>query len=152
METILIPSVYVKPNMDGDFKWMITQSQYDDALFIYNENVETYGKWNAPSGTGNACVRKYNQYRDISRPRSVGIVTGIRSKKGGFNQLTPEIKAIIDKCFEDIKIVIQKHKYTKIIYSAEQDSDILGVSIFTVGYDVRQYITDQIKALKYLKI
>ena len=137
-------SIFTKNNTVGDFDWMIKQHQYDDTLFIFNDNVESITSHS--KGGGNAVIRVYNQYNPkISIPRSAGIPTGY--KRGGFNVLTPEVKKYIDDSIEKIEKIIIKYNYKKIIYSINKNGE-LGTEIFKVSDDVKRYILEQLYGLK----
>ncbi len=142
MSTVqVIGTVYTKNNTEGDFNWQICSGKYEDALFIFNDDETRHHYKKA--GRGNAIIRKYNQHA-VDKPRSHGIVTG---NKKGYESLTNDAKIQIDKCIEEVKEIIKKYKYTKVYYSAATPNGLLGTSIFTIGDDVRDYITQQIKLL-----
>lgn len=137
----VIGTVYTKKGQEGDFEWHIKSGQYEDALFLFNDD-EKRNKWKK-AGMGNAVIRKYNKYA-VERPRSCGIVTG---KEKGYDHLSPEAKVAIDRCFEEAKEIINKFHYKKVYYSAQTPNGLLGTSIFHVGEDVIAYITEKIKQL-----
>jgi hypothetical protein len=141
MNIEVIGTVYTKKGREGDFEWHIKSGEYEDALFLFNDD-EKRNKWKK-AGMGNAVIRKYNKYA-VERPRSCGIVTG---KEKGYDHLSPEAKAVIDRCVEEAKEIIQKHGYKKVYYSAQTPNGLLGTSIFHVGDDVVKYITEQIKQI-----
>ena len=145
----IIPSIYKKKDKNGDFAWMIKQEIYNDSLFIFNDNIEH--KCNFNKGKGNACIRPYNKYNPyIDIPQSAGIPTG-SLKNGGFQSLTVENKKYIDEALDKIVELIKKYKYKQIIYSAESKIfKLIGNSLFIVGNDVREYITQEIYKLKDL--
>lgn len=128
----------------GDFDWMIKQTEYSNALFIFNDDEERHGK--SVEGKGNAVIRKYNKHSVFNPPKSAGIPTGTM-KRGGYKNLTSRSKFEIDQSIKEIKELIKKHNYKKIFYSASKDCK-LGTSIFKVGDDVIDYITFEIKNLK----
>lgn len=136
-----IGTVYSKKGQEGDFDWQIRSGKYEDALFLFNDDEKRH-HWKK-AGTGNAIIRKYNQHA-IAKPRSHGIVTG---NAFGYTSLTNEAKTQIDRCFTEAKKIIQEQGYTKVYYSAATPNGLLGTSIFQIGDDVRQYITQQIKQL-----
>ena len=92
----VIPSQYHGGGVVGDFGWMITRPEYDDALFVFNDNEEEFlafksNKQRTPDspgcqdGGGNAGIR---HYRCVDPPRAAGVPTGwIQSKTpGGFRR------------------------------------------------------------------
>lgn len=132
----------MRRDQEGDFTWMIKNRNYSDALFIFNDNVYDHKKYFR--GGGNAAIRPYNKYNpEIQVPRSAGIPTG---DTGGFSTLDENAKYHIDKTIEEIKELIEEHGFSRVYYSADEDGK-LGTSIFTIGDDVRDYITEQIQSM-----
>ena len=127
--------------MEGDFNWMIKQPEFDDILFIFNDNEE-YHNTNVKGG-GNAIIRKYNKYNTkLLKPRSVGIPTGTL-KYGGYNELNEHTKKQIDLAIDEIKEIIIKFNYKKICYSINKNGSF-GTSIFDVDEKVKEYILNKI--------
>jgi hypothetical protein len=140
----VIPNIYIGNKQIGDFEWMIKQSNYDDCLFIFNDNEEYH--YTNRIGSGNAIIRYYNIYNKyINIPRSAGIPTGTLKFKG-YKKLDEHNKKVIDDSIEEIKNIIIKYKYKKVYYSAN-DNNMLATSIFIVGNDVIEYITNSIHQL-----
>ena len=127
----------------GDFDWMIKQKEYNDSLFIFNDDEERHKT--GVQGKGNAIIRKYNKYSGIIRPKSAGIPTGT-VKRGGYTKLTSRSKFEIDQSIKEIKELILNYDYKKIFYSSDKEGR-LGTSIFKVGDDVIEYITLEIQSL-----
>ena len=134
----------------GDFDWMINQSKYSNALFIYNDDSESQLNKSYKKGKGNAIIRQYNQYADIKIPSSAGIPTGSR-KNGGYTELNEEVKEKIDLSINNIKELIIKYDYKVIYYSAKLNGK-LGTGIFKVNDEVINYITEQIINLNCWKL
>ena len=142
----VIPTQFTKRNQYGDFKWMIQQEEYKNALFIFNDDIESVGSYK--NGGGNACIREYNSNNpNIEIPQSAGIPTGSRKKKKGFQKLDSEAQEYIDTALEKIKGLIQKHSYETVFYSADRDG-ILGSKLFKPCDDVIVYITAKILELE----
>ncbi len=138
-------TIFTNKNEIGDFMWMKDQKEYNNSLFIFNDNTE-YHNTNKRGG-GNAIMRKYNKYNtSLDKPISAGIPTG-SLENGGFMEFNQEVKKIIDESFEEIKELITKYNYTEIIYSADKNGS-LGTNIFEVNKDVINYITNLIKSLE----
>lgn len=57
---------------------------------------------------------------------------------------------IIDEDIERIKELIKKHNYEKVYFSRDKNQNILGMSLFKIGLDVREYITEKIYSLEDL--
>jgi len=144
----VIGVIFEKNNECGDFNWMIKQHEYNDSLFIFNDNIEWH-KLSFSSG-GNACVRNYNKYGEYKNyPQSAGISTGT-FKDMGFKKLTPEVKEIIDNEINEIIELIKIHKYKRIFYSQDKliKTPKIGTKIFVVTDDVLDYILMKIYELE----
>jgi hypothetical protein len=142
----IIPIIFTGFNKYGDFNWMINQQEYNDVLFIFNDNEE-YHNTNK-MGKGNAIIRVYNSHnKKISMPRSAGIPTGTL-KYRGYKKLNKTTKQIIDNSIDKIKQVIQTYNYKKICFSADANGK-LGTALFKVNPAVIDYITEQINHLSY---
>ena len=142
--------VFNKVGEFGDFNWMIEQDEYDDCLFLFNDNLEYH--FTNKKGAGNAIIRKHNIYNKSKlndKPRSFGIPTGTL-KDGGFSELTIEVEFIIDKCFEHLTEIIKKYNYKKIYFSKDKEKNKLGTSIFEVNPEVIDYITEKIFDLQFI--
>ncbi len=131
---------YSRGGIFGDFKWMCTRDEYENSLFLFNDNEEYH--YTCRSGAGNAIMRRYNKYSDLDIPISAGIPTGTLAR-GGYAKLTTHSKTCIDDAFKEIDELLSKYKYSRIYYSAETDGQ-LGTSIFRVDPDVIKYITAKI--------
>lgn len=131
------------PKQYGDFYWMCRQKEYSDSLFIFNDNEEYH--YTNQRGAGNAIMRSFNKYSNLTIPISAGIPTGTL-KDGGYSKFTPEIKNVIDNSFNEIIELIEKYKYRKIYFSSELNGK-LGTSIFEVNTKVIDYITNSIYKL-----
>lgn len=142
MSIEVIGTVFTKKNTIGDFEWMIKSGNYEDALFLFNDDEKRH-LWKK-AGQGNAVIRKYNKYA-LDIPRSAGIITG--TDGGGYERLDSKTKAVIDQCFVEVREILKKYGYTKVYYSAKTPNGLLGTSIFVVGEDVLEYITSQIHSL-----
>lgn len=141
----IVGSVFKGLGVPGDFSWMVNQPEYNDCLFIFNDNIECHGQ--PIPGGGNAVMRVY--INTLPKPRSFGIPTGSLAL-GGFTRLDSETKSIIDKAFEDLKSLLKthEHKYKTIYFSQKSDTEkILGTSIFKVDPKVVKYITKRLKKL-----
>lgn len=151
MAVEIIPIVYNAREKKGDFTTMIKDPNYNDSLFIYNDNTEYHHT--SRLGAGNALIRSFNQHgqhRDY--PRSAGICTG-SLLDGGFERLDECTKKVIDRDIGEINDLIKKYRYKRVFYSAKKNSEgLLGTSIFQVDPEVIQYITDKIRNLETVEI
>ena len=81
----------------------------------------------------------------LNKPYSAGIVTGEKPiKNGGYRKFDLNTKQKIDACITEIKLLIEKNKYERIFYSAEEENGVIGTSIFKVNIGVLNYITQEI--------
>ena len=71
---------------------------------------------------------KFNKYANPEKPRAVGVVTGTRNK--GYDEMNDINKAKIDVCFEEVKEILETHKYEKVYYSAKSPNGSLATGIF----------------------
>ena len=153
----IIPTFFNPRNPNTDMSVMIGQEKYTNALFIFNDNIHEYFSKTCSAGGGNACLRPYKvgcgTEVENDLKRSWGIPTG-----PGFRQMTKRIKIIIDYVMNDIRQILIKYKFTKIVYSAESSRGkrgrqtkegyyLLGSGIFHIGDDVKEYITKAIYTL-----
>src|SRR5690242_17698949 len=145
----LVPSVFAGRGRAGDFSWMIGQSEYADALFVFNDNESQFrahqghapGARRCSAGGGNAVIRPY-QCEDP--PRAAGIPTG---DAGGYPALDDTARTAIDDALAAIRDLVATGRYRRVIYSAADRSGGLGTGIFDVGDDVKRYIVDGLRAL-----
>ena len=144
----VIPSTYSGRGQSGDFEWMLNQPEYENTLFIFNDNEEQFDAFvNGESsgftrGGGNAAIRPF---RKNSPPRAAGVPTG-RSGRG-YSSLDEPTKAKIDQALAVITDLLETGNYDSIIFSANETKTDLGTGIFCVGADVRDYIFSQLLAL-----
>lgn len=147
----IIPSKFSERGKEGDFEYMIKRdmnlSQDPLTLYIYNDNTESYYSRGYRKGAGNAVIRHYNKFNPaFSRPFSAGIPTG-SLENGGFQELGKTEIDVINGAVSIIKSIIKDYNIKKIYYSTNDNSEILGNSLFDVNNDVLFYITNKIKKL-----
>ena len=119
-----------------DFEKMMNQKEYENALFIFNDNYLEHKT--TKRGAGNAKMRVYNNYSSFFK--SFGIPTGNYRK--GYNSLD-ECVDILNEIFEELDLIIKN--YDTLVYSIDEiDNLLLGTSIFKVHNDVLKYITNKI--------
>jgi hypothetical protein len=146
----VVGSVFAGPHRLGDFAWMVQQPEWDDDLFVFNDNEEQFRAFRRdPSdpagcarGGGNAAIRPY---RCQQPPRVAGVPTG--SRGAGYEALTPPVQAVIDDAFAVIRELVASGRFQRVVYSAETPDGTVGTGIFTVGPDVTRYITEQLRIL-----
>ncbi len=142
----VIGSVFHGGHKDGDFNWMIQQTKYDDALFVFNDNEPQYilhrddpaNSGGCSPGAGNGIIRPW---QCVTPPRAAGVPTG-----PNYAKLTPHIAAIIDEAVATVGKVATDAGYARIFFSADSHGH-LGTGTFQVGDDVKAYIVKQLKAL-----
>jgi hypothetical protein len=131
----------------GDFNWMIRQPEFKDVLFVFNDNTEQFDDHLRHPNSGPGCEAGGNNavirpYQCENPPRALGMPTG-----PGFDRLSPEVKAYIDKATNQITATVKSHGYTRVFYNAADASGGLGTRIFSVGDDVKDYIVAQLRTL-----
>ena len=135
------PSTYSGRGQAGDFEWMLNQPEYENTLFIFNDNEEQFDAFvNGESsgfsrGGGNAAIRPF---RKMSPPRAAGVPTGKMGR--GYSSLDEPTKAKIDQAFTVITDLLETGNYESIVFSANKTKTDIGTGIFDVGADVRAYI------------
>ena len=155
----VIPVVFSGKGKPGDYAWMRSQSGYERAFFVFNDNEEQFlahqenpnGAEGCAPGGGNAAVRPW---QCETPPRSAGVPTGTDAN-GGYQDLTPTVKAIIDRAVAVIEYRVRQYSFDAIIYSTciKRSSlnctldDDLGTGIFAPGEDVRRYIVSRLKSV-----
>ena len=147
----VIGSIFAGGGKAGDFGWMIQQTEYADALFVFNDNEEQFlsHRKNPKVGTGcdvgggNAVVRPY---QCENPPRAIGIPTG--SKGNSYSSLTAHVQQTIDDAISAIQSLIATGRYQRLFYSAANTAGALGTGIFDVGDDVKRYIVARLRAIK----
>ncbi|BFM40763.1 hypothetical protein [Synechocystis sp. LKSZ1] len=146
----VLGSIYTGPHQIGDFSWMIEQPEYQDALFIFNDNEEQFlahqqdpdSSLGCARGGGNAVIRPYQCQ---APPRATGIPTG--SQGQGYSCLTTSHQQVIDQALEVIRSLVATGRYQRVIYSADPSGQTLGTGIFQVAEEVKAYIVAQLQQL-----
>lgn len=143
----VIGSVFHGGHRDGDFNWMIKQTKYDDALFVFNDNEQQYilhrddptNSDGCSEGGGNGVIRPW---QCKTPPRAAGVPTG-----PGYAKLNSHITQLIDEAVATVAKVATDNNTTRIFFSADSHGH-LGTGIFQVGDDVKAYIVKKLKALE----
>ena len=138
---------FVGKNQVGDYKWMIDQDTYEDALFVIHDNVlETI--LSDEAGGGTAQLRPYARFAD--EPRAVQIVTGWSVRCGGFHELDSKEESVIRVFFEYIRLYLKKHPEIKrLIFSCStSDNDKIGQGVFKMADDVVSHISEELLSLQ----
>lgn len=148
MDIKVIGTIFNERNQFGDFFHMIKSGNYSDALFIYNDNEESYYDKSYQRGAGNACIRIFNMYNKKyeDNPMSAGIPTGTL-EYGGYEEFNEERGQIIDNCINQIVTIIKKHNKKRLFYSAKDMTGILGNGIFRINEGILKLITNKIHKL-----
>ena len=154
---LVTPVVFHKKGTDGDYRWMVQQSQYDDSIFVFTENFIDSMRIDAESGGGTACLRPLSMYHGTggASVRAVGVPTGWSVETQGFPQMDKtDVKRAIDLSFDRLLVLLKTtHAHVKrIIYSADASNNaLIGTGIFakTVGNDVVQYISKRLNELPH---
>ena len=147
----IIGAVFRGPHAYGDFAWMLGDPQYNDSLFVFNDNESQFRAFQRDprsgtgcrAGGGNAVIRPY---RCMDPPRAAGIPTG---DVGGYPGLDEHARTCIDEAVALIRDLVATGRYQRVFFSASPgDPDLLGTSIFHVGRDVRRYVVEQLRGLR----
>lgn len=152
-EIKLVPSVFRGANQEGDFKWMINRPEWQDALFVFNDNEAQFEAFRAgkeggfTTGGGNAAIRPY---RRMKPPRSAGIPTGPlpggAGATDGYTSLSVHNKRVIDTAIGVIRELLASGKYKRVVYSAKDEATgELGSGIFNVAPEVKRYIVERLR-------
>lgn len=152
-EIKLVPSVFRGANQEGDFKWMINRPEWQDALFVFNDNEAQFEAFRAgkeggfTAGGGNAAIRPY---RRLKPPRSAGIPTGPlpggAGHTDGYASLNVHNKRVIDAAIGVIRELLASGKYKRVVYSAKDEATgELGSGIFNVAPEVKRYIVERLR-------
>lgn len=150
----LVPSVFRGADREGDFKWMINRPEWQDALFVFNDNEAQFEAFRAgkeggfTTGGGNAAIRPY---RRLKPPRSAGIPTGPlpggAGATDGYTSLSVHNKRVIDAAIGVIRELLASGKYKRVVYSAKDEATgELGSGIFNVAPEVKRYIVERLRA------
>lgn len=132
-----------KYTRETDFSKMINDPEYDDYLFIFNDNYTEHRT--TKRGAGNACIRPYNNYSRLERPRSFGIPTG--NYRSGYSSLDLCINDL-SECLIELIELIKIHNYKGIIYSVNNSGDyLIGNGIFEISTGVLIFITQVLFAI-----
>jgi len=145
----ILPVIFTIPGKIGDFNWMMQQPQYNDVLFLFNDNESQFLQFINNPGSKEACARGggnaiIRPYQCLKPPRAAGIPTG--DVYGGYKNLN-KAKYYIDMAFDHIKNLLQTGNYKRIAYSAANDGRTLGTQIFSPSEDIKDYIVTNIEAL-----
>ena len=123
-----------EPGSFGHFAWMVKQPEYQNTLFLFNDNVENFTTDALPThpdptgmrGNGDATLRPLNRHgwtqrklagNQLVAPLSAGIPTQIGRQ--GFSALTLEVKAYMDRSLIEIAQLLLLHDYDRVVFSAE---------------------------------
>ena len=144
-----IPSIHVGGGRDGDFSWMEKRPEHADTLFIFNDNEEQFLAFvrgetlGFAAGGGNAAIRPL---RGEDPPRAAGVPTG-RDRRG-YQNLDGPTKAVINQSLTVIQELVNTQRYKRLIFSKDKELDTLGTELYGPVDEVKQYIYDQLKAMR----
>ena len=147
------PVFFTKSGQYGDMTWMITQPEYMDALFIFNDNASAFKAHSCNVGAGNGNIRPFQckPYGKRSYIQVIGIPTG----PGWSEKCIPQdAKDLIDDAIRKARALIEKNKFKQVYYngSANQTKPpwgdkIIGSHTFRPSEEVKDYITEQLHNL-----
>jgi hypothetical protein len=127
---------------------MLEMPEYQDALFIFNDNERQFrehlqhgpGMNLCVAGSGNAKIR---HLQCQANPRVMGVPTG---DGGGYAALTPHVREIVGEATKQIESLLASGRFRRVYFNAASDG-LIATGIFKVDDEVRQYITDELRAL-----
>ena len=95
------------------------------------------------AGGGNAAIRPL---RGEDPPRAAGVPTG-RDRRG-YQNLDGPTKAVINQSLAVIQELVNTGRYKRLIFSKDKELDTLGTELYGPVDEVKQYIYDQLKAMR----
>ena len=142
----------VRGSICGDFRVMICQREFRDAIFVFNGNVRDDLTVPYIVGGGSAVIRPHQQ--DL---RACGVPTGW-APGHAFKTLDDMAKMAIDDAFARLAAMVRARAKmlnakrgdnsspVRIIYPSSKDGKTIGVHIFahSIGQDVVQYISHRL--------
>lgn len=147
VDIVGVPFVKEGMHLDGgDFDLMITMSEYNNTLFLFNGNVMDDLNPKARHGAGSACIRPYST---SIIARACGIPTGWMPGRP-FERMESLVAMAIDDAITRAANMINLAGYTRVVFPADStDTMRLGTSVFgdMVGDDVLEYIEKRIQTL-----
>jgi hypothetical protein len=127
---------------------MIQNGSHPKGLYVFFDTDAEH--FTCKEGPGTASIRPYNKYssRLGGPPRAAGICVSFREiLGGGFTELSPAVKAIIDRDFEEIENIFAAGSHDCLVYLADKQCPTrLDTSPFNVHPDVDEYIIDKLQA------
>ena len=126
---------------------MIDRPEYARSLFIFNDNEMQFIAFHTghaagfAAGGGNAAIRPYQGHSPI---RAAGIPTG---EKSGYQQLDLNVRALVDDAIAHIRRLLASGNYNEVIFSYDPVNDTLGIGIFDVADEVKDYIYQSLCSL-----
>lgn len=135
--------------IDFDILSVIEDPRYRDVLFLFCDNVEDH--LTDRFGWSLGRIRPYNSFgKHYNPPRSAGIVIGYDASQD-FVDLSDEVKSIIDSSIEEVKKLIIKYRFRRIMFyssdlrsfmpknlSSETISNYIDKSIYSLGSTITE--------------
>lgn len=155
----VVPMKFAGADKIGDFSWMIKQPEYQQDLFIFNDNEASNRdyryRWVSNHqtsmslesacvvGAGNAIIRPYRCLPGRKdRPQSAGLPTGfqpVNEAQRGYQTLG-EAHIGTKWAMEYITTLVKSGQYRRVYFSVGEDG-LLGQGVFTIDLEVREYLT-----------
>jgi hypothetical protein len=138
-----------KKNTEGDFVWMEKQDEYQNTLFVINENFLDSLDENEAGG-GTAKLRPF-VWRYVAVPRAAGIPTGWSVASGGFQEMDFYTRKAMDASIDRIKIILRDNpQYTDIVFSCDANNNKkIGTNIFKLPDACINYISAKLFELQF---
>ena len=145
---LTVRSEFTERGTVGDFRWMIEQPDYDDCLFLFNDNEGQFRAHRASAGSGHRCSAgggnaTIRPYQCQLPPRALGIPTG---ECGGYTELDERTRSVIDEAIAQLDVLLATGRYERVVYSWDSARKTLGTGIFEVAPEVTDYVVQQIEA------
>lgn len=140
--------LFVGNEVDGDFKFMLNDPAYEDAVLIFNDNVVDASAEVTVNGAGSASIRRASaRYNAEGKPRAFGIPTGWSVQSGAFKADTVNLeffaaRAIIVE-IERLVLILRSRgaSVRRLVFSCDaNDPTRIGTGIFDVSAAVVDFI------------
>lgn len=147
----LIPIVSYRNQSANDFLNIINQPEFDNALFLFDEDQEDfikYAKFLQSKNMNRLICKSFSSdlrdYRCLDLPKAAGIPVGVNGV-GYTNifQAIPYIQAAIDY----IRELLNTEKYSSIVYLSKDDGRTFSTYPMRQSHDIIEFITGSIEEL-----
>ena len=138
--------VYKNKDEYGDFYWMINTGDYNNVLFIFDDNYEDYDTNIIRNDS--SIIRQYNKFGKYKNIHSAGVIMG-DLYNNGFGILDIANKELIDKSIENIRDLIIEYKYTEIYFQSDEYGFIKS-NLYYLDNGITNYVSTQLFSLTHI--